>query len=172
MNYCGRCGNKINENSKYCSKCGSAIKNNLDDKKRIVNKEEKKEKLLLSIGTLLVIVASIVFAFANWNEMTSIFKLLFLSIESLLFLSFFIFSKKVEYKMPYKFLWFIGISFIPIIFNLIATDKLLGDYLSYDGNGIFVYLAISSFVCTLLYFISHRFLKSNLFLYISYLFFY
>ena len=117
MNYCVKCGNKLNKNSKFCSKCGNQINANKIEKNTEIekNKEEKKEKLLLSVGTLLIIVSSVIFAIANWNEMTSILKVLFLSIESLLFLSLSIFSKKLDYKMPYKFLWFLGISFIPII---------------------------------------------------------
>ncbi|MBQ9024511.1 MAG: zinc ribbon domain-containing protein [Bacilli bacterium] len=174
MNYCVKCGNKLNKNSKFCSKCGNQINANKIEKNTEIkkNKEEKKEKLLLSVGTLLIIVSSVIFAIANWNEMTSILKVLFLSIESLLFLSLSIFSKKLDYKMPYKFLWFLGISFIPIILYLVAKDKMLGEYLSFDGNGMYVYLAISSFICFILYFISDKFLKSNLFLYISYIFIY
>ena len=78
MKYCVKCGNKLKDNSNFCSKCGTKI--TLSKKE---NNEEKKEKLLLTIGALLIIVSSIIFAFANWNEMTSILKVLFLSIESL-----------------------------------------------------------------------------------------
>lgn len=171
MNYCVKCGNKLNKNNIFCPKCGNKIK--VETKKNMQkNKEEKKEKLLLLIGTILIIVSSIIFAVANWNEMTSILKILFLAIESLLFLALSIFSKKLEYKTPYKFLWFVGITFIPLILFIVAKDGLLGKYLSFDGNGIHVYLAISSFICFILYFLSHRFLKSNVFLFISFIFMY
>ena len=171
MKYCQKCGNKLNEKSNFCSKCGNKISTT---KKKIstTTNEEKKEKLLLILGMILIIVSSIIFAFANWNEMSSIFKILFLSVESLLFLAMSLFSKKLNYKMPYKFLWFIGIVFIPIIFHLIALDKVLGNYLSYDGNGIYVYLSICSFICAVLYFISYKVIKSNIFIYIAYVFLY
>lgn len=171
MNYCIKCGNKLKNNVNFCSKCGHPTKIKHEEK-NVKNKEEKKEKLLLSIGTLLIIIASIIFVIANWNEMTSILKVLFLFIESLLFLSLSLFSKRLDYKMPYKFLWFLGITFIPIILILIAKDKILGDYLSFNGNGIYVYLSISSFICFIIYFISYKILKSNFFLFISYLFIY
>ena len=170
MKYCIKCGQKLDEDSKFCSKCGFKIKNEV--KTEPTKKELNKEKLLLCIGTLLIIVASIIFAFANWNEMTGILKVLFLLIESMLFLALSLFSKKLDYKMPYKFLWFIGISFLPIILHLIAIDKILGDYLSYDGNGIYVYLSMSFFLCAIVYFVSHVIFKSNFFLYISYSFTY
>ena len=174
MKFCTKCGNKLKEDAKFCNKCGTSTNRKVEikTKEQKEKKEVNKEKLLLSIGTLLVIVASVIFAFANWNEMSSMFKVLFLVIESLLFLSLSLFSKRVNYKMPYKALWFIGITFIPIILNLVATDKMLGEYLSYDGNGIYVYLAISSLICAAIYFISDRVLKSNIFIYVSYAFIY
>lgn len=174
MKFCTKCGNKLKEDAKFCNKCGTSTNRKVEIKikEQKEKKEVNKEKLLLSIGTLLVIVASVIFAFANWNEMSSMFKVLFLVIESLLFLSLSLFSKRVNYKMPYKALWFIGITFIPIILNLVATDKMLGEYLSYDGNGIYVYLAISSLICAAIYFISDRVLKSNIFIYVSYAFIY
>lgn len=174
MKYCTKCGAKVGETNKFCSNCGNPTNLYIEQtKKEIKNqKEEKKEKLLLTIGTLLLIIASIIFAFANWNEMSSIFKVLFLAIEALLFLSLSLFCKKVNYKMSYKALWFIGITLIPVILNLVAADKMLGEYLSYDGNGIYVYLSISSIICFILYFISYKFLKSNIFMFISNLFIY
>ena len=175
MKFCTKCGNKLNENTKFCSKCGTPTNRNVVNKNITIKKEKKevnKERLLLSIGTLLVIVASVIFAFANWNEMSSALKVGFLTMEALLFLSLSLFSKRVNFKMPYKALWFIGITFIPIILNLVATDAMLGEYLSYDGNGIYVYLAISSFVCALIYFISDKVIKSNVFLYAAYIFIY
>ena len=173
MKYCTYCGNKIDEKSKFCPRCGK----NLIHKKEVTVvkegvKEEKKEKLLLTIGTIFVIVASIIFALTNWNELTSIFRILFLAIESLLFLSLALFSKKVNFRTPYKFLWFIGISFVPLILHIIGLDGLLGDYLSYDGSGMYVFLAICFFIISFVYFISFKVIKSNVFLYITYFFTY
>ena len=172
MKYCTGCGAKLKANTKFCSKCGAPTELYLEEQRKLKKEksESNKEKLLLIIGTALIIIASAIFAFANWNEMTGIFKVLFLLIESFLFLSISLFSKKVNEKLPYKFLWFVGISFIPIIFHLVAYDKLLGEYLSYSGAGIYVYLAICAFVCIFLYFASDKLFKSNLYVYFSYIF--
>ena len=171
MKYCTYCGNKLNENNKYCSKCGNVTKEYAIEQSNI-KREENKEKLLLTIGTLLIIIASAIFAYATWNEMSGILKVLFLSIETLLFLAISLFSKRVNEKLPYKTLWFIGISFIPIILNLVAQEKMLGDYLSYNGNGINVYLAISFFITSILYYVSYKLLKSKIFIFMSNLFSY
>lgn len=176
MNYCIKCGHKLKNGSKFCSKCGYKIKNEIKKEKNKVEmkqvKNEKNEKLLLIIGALLIIVSSIIFAFANWNEMTSLLKVLFLAIESLLFLSLALFSKNINFKTPYKFMWFIGISFIPVILFLIGYDSLLGNYLSFDGNGVYVYLSISLLLSGLIYYYSFKLLKSKVFLYFTYTFIY
>lgn len=172
--YCPKCGKKLADNMNFCSKCGNKIKKETKkDEIKVKKKDkmtvEKKENILLVVGTILVIIASIIFAFATWNEMTDIFKLLFLTIESLLFIALSVFSKKVNNKMPYKFLWFIGISFIPIMLYLIGENRMIGDYLSYNGDGANIYLAISSSICAVLYFLSYKFLNSSFFEYISYI---
>lgn len=171
MKYCTYCGNKLRENDKFCSKCGNVTKEYAIEQNNI-KREENKEKLLLTVGTLLIIIASAIFAYATWNEMSGILKVLFLSIEALLFLSISLFSKRVNEKLPYKVLWFIGITFIPIILNLVAQEKLLGDYLSYNGNGINVYLAISFFITSILYYVSYKLLKSKIFIFMSNIFSY
>ena len=174
MKYCTNCGNLLKNNTNFCTNCGKPTKAFIEREniKRMQMKEDNKEKLFLSIGTLFIIVASLIFSFANWNNMSDIFRILFLIIEALLFLSISVLSQKINEKFPYKLLWFIGISFVPIIFNLIAVDKVLGNYLSYEGAGIYVYLSISSLICCLLYYLSEKLYSSNIFVYVSFLFAY
>ena len=172
MKYCTKCGNKLNENSRFCNKCGAPTKIVIEERKEQAKRknEENKEKLLLLLGTLLIVIASVIFAVINWEEMTNSFKILFLFMELLVFLSLSMFSKKLNYKLPHKFLWFIGIIFVPIILGLLPEYKIIGDLSK--GNNLYVYLAISSMVCIIVYILSYRFIKSNIFLYFAYLFVY
>ena len=172
MKYCTKCGNLLKEDSRFCNKCGNPTKIVLKEREEIkkVKNEENKEKLLLLLGTLLIIIASVVFAVINWDEMTNIFKVLFLLMESLVFLSLSMFSKKLNYMMPHKFLWFIGIIFIPVILNLLAQYNMIGDFSK--GNNLYVYLALSSVFCFVIYVLSYKFIKSNIFLYFGYTFVY
>ena len=124
------------------------------------------------LGTLLVIVASIIFAFTNWENMGSVFKIVFLIVESLIFFITSFVYKKLNNELSYKAMWFLGTIFIPIILNLVAEYELFGNYLSYSGSGIFVYLALSSFICAVMYYLSYKFIKSNVFLYLGHIFLY
>ncbi len=168
MKYCTKCGNQLKENSKFCSKCGSPTKLELlsREEERKKEKEEKKDKTLLYLGAGLIILSSIIFAFSNWNNMSNIFKLIFLFLEMIIFLSISIFSKRLDENMPYKVSWFIGVLFVPIIFILIAEYEMFG--LSNDGNAINVYLAISSLISGLVFYFSYKYIKSNLMLYLGF----
>lgn len=174
MNYCTNCGNKLKENSNFCTSCGKPTKNELEKikAKKQEEKEKRKDKTILWLGTLLVIVASIIFAFTNWENMGSIFKITFLIVESLIFFITSFVYKKLNNESSYKAMWFLGTIFIPIILNLVAEYELFGNYLSYSGSGIFVYLALSSFICAVMYYLSYKFIKSNVFLYLGHIFLY
>lgn len=174
MNYCTNCGNKLKENSNYCTNCGKPTKNALEKikVKKQEEKEKRKDKTFLWLGTLLVILASIIFAFTNWENMASVFKIVFLIVESLIFFTTSFVFKKLNNGSSYKAMWFLGTIFIPIILNLVAEYELLGNYLSYTGSGIFVYLSLSSFVCAVMYYLSYKFIKSNVFLYLGHIFLY
>ena len=174
MNYCTNCGNKLKENSNFCTNCGKPTKNELEKikAKKQEEKEKRKDKTILWLGTLLVIVASIIFAFTNWENMGSLFKIVFLIVESLIFFITSFVYKKLNNESSYKAMWFLGTIFIPIILNLVAEYELFGNYLSYSGSGIFVYLALSSFICAVMYYLSYKFIKSNVFLYLGHIFLY
>lgn len=174
MNYCTNCGNKLKENSNFCTSCGKPTKNELEKikAKKQEEKEKRKDKTILWLGTLLVIVASIIFAFTNWENMGRVFKIVFLIVESLIFFIISFVYKKLNNESSYKVMWFLGTIFIPIILNLVAEYELFGNYLSYSGSGIFVYLALSSFICAVMYYLSYKFIKSNVFLYLGHIFLY
>ena len=61
---------------------------------------------------------------------------------------------------------------IPVILYTIPVYNLLGEYLSYKGAGIFVYLAISNAICAGIYLMSYFLLKFKPFAYTSYIFIY
>ena len=165
MKYCTNCGNELKENSNFCTKCGKPTKKELEKIKKIEKekKEQANEKLLLWLGTFLVIISSIIFAFTNWKNMNDIFKVIFLSIEALIFFASSFAFKKLKNDGAYKTMWFLGTIFIIVILNFIGEKELLGNYLSYKGSGIYVYLALSSVLCALIYYLSSKFMKSKIF---------
>ena len=127
MKYCTNCGNELKENSNFCTNCGKPTKKELEKIKKIEKekKEQANEKLLLWLGTFLVIISSIIFAFTNWENMNDIFKVIFLSIEALIFFVSSFAFKKLKNDGAYKTMWFLGTIFIIVILNL--GDKNIED---------------------------------------------
>lgn len=174
MKYCTNCGNELKENSNFCTNCGKPTKKELEKIKKIEKekKEQANEKLLLWLGTFLVIISSTIFAFTNWENMNDIFKVVFLSIEALIFFASSFAFKKLKNDGAHKTMWFLGTIFIIVILNFIGEKELLGNYLSYKGSGIYVYLALSSALCALIYYLSSKFMKSKTFLFFGHVFLY
>ena len=178
MNYCTECGNKIKQNSNFCTNCGKEIKKNVvkttkkEEPKVVEKKEINVNNLILYVGVSLVILATFIFAICTWENMTGLFKISFLTFESLLFFIISFTFAKIKNNGLSKAFYMMAVLMIPIILYTIPVYNLLGDYLSYKGAGIFVYLAISNAICAGIYLMSYFLLKFKPFAYISYLFIY
>ena len=127
MKYCTNCGNELKENSNFCTNCGKPTKKELENIKKIEKekKEQANEKLLLWLGTFLVIISSTIFAFTNWENMNDIFKVIFLSIEALIFFASSFAFKKLKNDGAHKTMWFLGNICIFSIIKCIMCINLL-----------------------------------------------
>ena len=177
MNFCTNCGNKLNKNNKFCTNCGKEIKNEVvKTTKKEVKEEVKRDfnvnNLVLYVGVSLVILATFIFAICTWENMSGLFKISFLTFESLLFFIISFTFAKIKNNGLSKAFYLMAVLMIPIILYTIPVYNLLGDYLSYRGAGIFVYLAISDFLCAGIYLLSYLLLRFKPFTYVSYAFVY
>ena len=55
MNYCTKCGTKLEKNDKFCAKCGTKVDNSVPAKTSKVKKEGNTEKFILMLGVFLVL---------------------------------------------------------------------------------------------------------------------
>lgn len=169
MNYCGNCGCKLNETSNFCPKCGKPTRLGIEKikEKNIKKREVKNQKILLNTGLALIIIASLIFSLFSFKDISILFKVIFLSVESIVFIyTSIILRKRTNYG--YKALYMIGVLLIPIILCLLTSNELLGGF--FKGTNIFIYLAISFLLCSIIYIISYKFTKSKAYLYFSYIF--
>lgn len=164
MKYCIKCGNKIKDDSKFCTKCGNPTKLGKEKIKEEneIKRQEENERFLLKVGVSLIILSSIIFAFITWRDSSDIFKICFLSVETLIFFAMSLISKKIGSNNSYKSFWFIGSIMIPIIFILVIHYNF---YLK--ESGLYVYLSMCSVICFIIYLISYKYTKSNIYLYLN-----
>lgn len=168
MKYCTNCGEKLKDTAKFCTKCGTPTR--LELEKRKIEKEqkedEKREKMLLNFGIILVIFASILFALLSWDKFSEIFKIGFLIGETILFFIMAFISKKINNKGTFKACYLLGVIFIPVILIMLNYYEFLGLYFN-EGAGLYVYLSIISVICIILYYLSYKFIKSKLYVFLS-----
>ena len=181
MKFCTNCGNKLDSKNKFCTNCGKEIKNEVVKKtttKKDVKKVEEPKKefnvnnLVLYVGVSLVILATFIFAICTWENMSGLFKISFLTFETLLFFIISFTFAKIKNNGLSKAFYLMAVLMIPVILYTIPVYALLGEYLSYEGAGIFVYLAISNCICAGIYLMSYLLLKTKAYTYISYVFIY
>ncbi|MBR4830662.1 MAG: zinc ribbon domain-containing protein [Bacilli bacterium] len=172
MKYCTNCGNKLNPSNKFCTNCGKEIKSEPVKKEVKQPKEFNVNNLILYVGVSLVILATFIFAICTWENMSGLFKISFLTFETLLFFIISFTFAKIKNNGLSKAFYLLAVMMIPIILYTIPVYGLLGDYLSYKGAGIYVYLAISNLLCTGIYFMSYMLLRTKAYTFISYTFAY
>ena len=167
MKYCSKCGNKLKENVKFCNKCGNPTKIGSDflKKKRDIKASRTRENIVLIVGMIFIILSGLIFLFINFKNFNGLLKTLFVSIECILFLVSGFILKKLDSNRGFKIFWFLGSIFIPIILYMICEYALLGKYLSFNGSGLSVYLAICSVICIGLYYISYKLTNFKLYLF-------
>lgn len=170
MKYCIKCGFKLSEDDKYCNKCGTPTRITIEKEeiRKKEKKENKKDKIISSLGIFLVIFASILFTFISWNNLDKLFRLLFICFESGLFLILSLLSKKMNNKISFRMCYALGVILIPIIMLLFNYYDYTSLYFK-DGAGLFVYLSIISFVCFIISIISYKITKGSFYTLTSYL---
>nr|WP_295972511.1 hypothetical protein [uncultured Bacillus sp.] len=137
------------------------------------NAEQSRGKNItwgLILGVILLFIGGLVFGTSNWSSMNSLFKVILVSLVSIVFFSISFMADKYFKitKTAFAFLT-LGSLFLPITFISISFFKLLGTWLSLYGEGKFVFAFISSLVCLSLYIYIAATYKHRLFVWFTYL---
>jgi hypothetical protein len=150
-------------------------------KKKQVKKQEKKKLTFeeirernitwsLNLGVILLLIGGLFVATSNWATMSNWMKSGLIGLVSLLFFGISYLSNTVL-KIKKTGLAFIilGSLFLPIFFLSIGWFKLLGDYLSFSGEGRFLFGFICCLTLVPIYITLARKLSNRLFVWFSYL---
>ena len=177
--------NKLNKqnSSKYCPNCGFDLVKGYDESintpntnsvpvtntyvaNKVTNNVKKdntisdksiKNSFILIAGALLIIISAITLLTSTWSYSHDIFKTLIISFMFLVFLgSSYIAKEKLKLNLISKVFLYIAMAYLPLIFLSISLFSLLGDFLSINGEGNYLYLAISSIVLSIIYFVEMK----------------
>lgn len=175
-NFCPNCGYKLNEkyNNNFYTK--QVLDNHLEHQqnqneivqrqkiKSNISSQEFKNSLILITGAVLIVVAAISFLVSTWYTSANYLKTFVLIVMLLVFLgASFVAEKYLKLKQTSKVFYYIAFSYIPIIFLSISLFGVLGNYLSFSGEGRYIYLLFSCLLISFIYIIYMN-KKNSLFL--------
>ena len=134
--------------------------------KKIKTEEDRNRfanSILMIVGAILVVIASIIFLASSWETISGYIKTLVLVfIQVMFFLFGYLCKNKLKIEKVAKVFNYLGLCFIPIVLISLSTFELVGDYLSINGEGFYLYLAITFIVVDILYKVFGYFRKDNI----------
>jgi hypothetical protein len=124
----------------------------------------------LILGVILLFIGGLVFGTSNWNSMSNLLKVLFVSLVSIIFFATSYIAEKYLniQKTAFAFMT-LGSLFLPISIISIGFFELLGGWLSFHGEGKYVFGFIGSLICLPLYTYLASKYKHRLFVWFAYL---
>ncbi len=144
---------KIESKVKEVEKVAAVKPEQVVNKEPKVDDKEKKNITILVTGAICIVLAAIVFLVSTWATTPNLLKTLVLVLLTVVF---FVGSSIAEkkYNLPKagKVFYYIGMAYIPICLFSISIFKLFGEYLSFTGDGKYIYFVISAIVTSLIYY--------------------
>lgn len=148
---------------------------NTEDKKVLSEEEvlerkirkEKKERetkntTILITGSVLIVLAAIVFLMSTWNTVSNIIK----TVVLMLLIGVFLGASKIakerfSLEKASNTFFYLAMAYIPICLISCSIFGLFGRYFSLYGDGKYTYLAMSMLLTSGIYFINYKIKKSN-----------
>ena len=166
---------KENSNNKEIVEKNNRVNNEIKAKDYIDNnqninqkiKEQRddegiKNKFILMVGAILIVLAAIVFLTSTWHTIPNVVKTSVIILLTGVFVGASNIAKKVfKLEETSNTFLYIALAYLPISLFSISLFGLIGDYFSISGNGNNLYFAISTGILAILYFIIGNNRKQN-----------
>lgn len=126
--------------------------NKIDKKSKKAELEQKNTAVLI-VGSVLIVLAAIVFLTTAWNSISNVAKTIIL----FLFVGIFLGASKIakdkfQLEKASKTFFYIAMAYIPICVLAVSIFGLMGHYLSINGEGKYLYLCVSTILLAMLYY--------------------
>ena len=138
--------------------------------KKPVEKTDVKNILILISGSVLIVLAAIVFLATSWHSIPNVVKTITLVLLDIVFFALSYVAKAgFKLKQTAKTFKYIGLLYIPIVLISISVLRLFGDIITV-GQGKYIYYSVCTIFLSILYFIEASKNKSYLLTVFSLLF--
>lgn len=126
------------------------------------DEKEIKNSFILIVGSILIVLSAIIFLATTWNVVDNMVKTFVLLLMLIVFYGIsYLAEHQLKLKQAANTFYYIALAYIPIVFLSIAMFSLFGEYLSLYGEGKFIYLAISSIIVNIIYYINAKNKNNN-----------
>lgn len=123
-------------------------------KKEKMDSQASKNLSVLITGSILIVLAAIVFLTSTWQSIPNILKTLILFLLAAVFLGASKISKeKFHLEKASQTFFYIAMAYLPICLISISFFGLLGEFLSITGAGKYLYLGFSALILAILYYV-------------------
>jgi len=144
--------------------------NQIVKEKKKVNPNEQKNTSILITGALLIILSAIIFLMSTWNAIPNLLKTLVIILLVGVFLGASKIAKnKFHLEKTSSTFFYMAMAYIPICLISCSVFGLFGKFLSIYGEGRYIYLACSSIITSLIYFINYKSNKNKGLFYVSFI---
>jgi len=132
------------------NKINSIVDNKMNEKE----KRQLKNTVLLALGAFFIVVAAISFLYSTWYTVPDFLKTGVILVLAGVFLGISHVADKVfDLKKTASTFFYIAMAYIPICLVSISLFGFIGEYLSFTGEGKFVYLSFASLLVAAVYLI-------------------
>ncbi len=124
----------------------------IETQKENRTKTRLSNTILMIVGAILVVIASIVFLVSSWDSMHGLLKTLILIAIQMIFMLFSrICNKNLDIPKVSKVFNYLVIAFVPIILLSLSCFEALGEYLSITGDGWPYYFGVVFLITDVFY---------------------
>ncbi|MFX3672938.1 MAG: hypothetical protein ACE3JQ_00625 [Paenisporosarcina sp.] len=157
---------KVPNNMQHSKVESKPIVQNVQKVKKQKSAEELRERnisIILMIGVMLLLFGGMILATTNWGNINNLTKVMIIFMISVFFGSMSFISYKLKIKQTAFAFLTLSSLFIPITLVAIAYYKLLGEYLSLEGEGRALLGVFGGILALLIYFKIARYFQSKMF---------
>ena len=171
INYCPKCGHKLNNdvpvhncdneqlpvetpNKSVNTNTNVIVNTPKKVEKPKMSDEEIKNNIILITGSILIILAAIIFLTTSWTSTSNILKCLVIFILFIVFITAsYIAKEKLSLTQTAKAFKYIALAYLPISLISLSIFSLLGESFSINGEFQNLYYAITLFISATIYYI-------------------
>ena len=169
-NYCPKCGHQLNKSLSKQTVVNQPIQektnNNIEMKvekelskkpKNNMSDEEVKNNIILITGSILIILAAVIYLTSSWSVTSNVLKCV------VIFIMFFVFvfasylaKEKLQLTQTARAFKYIALAYLPLSLISLSIFGLLGENFSINGDYQNLYLAITLFICSAIYYFESK----------------